>query len=163
MEPITTLPVQKFDYQLENLASQFMPEVKVNAGDLVYTVFRSYSKRRPVIVYEVGFKIVSLSGIRSRYSDEDYLHWRNDVNLMGVDFYFHALRLDRNLNPADKIGYGIGLTNLEKGSYRWKDEHDGFNHIGMQWPHEALVIAPTFEKIKELVYAYERDSQPDRI
>lgn len=152
METTTKLLNLKFDSQLEMVARQFMPERRVVCGDVVMTLIHETKKMRPVVIYEVGFRVVGRNDIRPRRSNESYSDWRLDVNSLGIDFYFYALRLDKDFIPKDKIGSGINLTNLTKDSYTWNELHKDFNHIGLQWPFEKLVNIPSPKQIKE---AYE--------
>lgn len=125
-----------------------MPERNVFCGDVVETRLHDAKNTRPVLIYEEGLRIVSHRDTPAR-GDESHEDWRHRVDILGVDFYFYALRLDKNFKPKDKLGYGISLMTLKKKLYIWTALHEDFNHIGLQWPFEKLVNIPSPKQIKE--------------
>jgi hypothetical protein len=130
--------MDRFDFKLEMLARKFMPKHPVKVGDVVETKWGNWKKSHKVKIYEIGIHLISRNDIRARGKNESLYQWRLDSELMGIDLYFYALRLNKDGTAMDEIGSGIALTNLKIDNYEWNEKHTGFNHIGLSWPIEQL-------------------------
>ena len=131
-----------FDNDLRLLALSNTPPALAHCGDIVTTIWGDWKHEHRVMISEIGVQIVSLEGRRPRRDHETREDYLISVPIMGVEYYYFALRLDRNDVPKEK--YGIALTNFRTDSGQiWTKKHRDFNHVGLAF---AIDIIPEEER-----------------
>ena len=126
-----------FNKELKELAYKYQPDFLVDVGDIVSTIWSNWKRRHDVMICEFGVEMVKLRG-RARKEGETVSQWLEEVQLIGIQPYYLALRLKKDGTPGDAVGSGIVLSNFTSKNGTWNRIYESFNHCGLSWAVDRM-------------------------